>query len=154
MDEAPSVSSPSASLGRPPKTLRVFAIAAAAFVLLQTWPQLAPEVDNFGRPEPWGLTPFNVVSLVLSLIWRVIPLALVYDGLLRRSRFAWLLGLLLQLVIVGYGVLFVVANAHIRATLFDLWTIGFFNGLLPILGGGLLLVVLLLPSTRRWVSPE
>lgn len=103
--------------------------------------------DRFGRPEGIEFT----VAEVLSFIYAFLIVALVGYGLIRGLRFPWLIALVWQGLRGGFGVVNFVANDYPFDWFFGTNGIPLYGITIPIVTALVSFVLLLLPTTQRWV---
>ncbi|MGH2805897.1 MAG: hypothetical protein ACRDKT_01350 [Actinomycetota bacterium] len=94
----------------------------------------------------------TALRYLVDLANLVIVLGLIANGLWRRSRIAWLLAILWQVVSAGYGGVHVVSNGYGWAAVSNFTQVGFYEGALPLVVGATNIVLLLLHATRAWVT--
>lgn len=137
MTEEPAALTPEESVAsepadiqsEPPATLIVY--VALLFVSWLVFWIATP--DQPGQ-QAWVIVAQQLPGFVIAL--------LMADGLYRRSRFAWTIGIVLGLVAIALGVLNQASGGE--------WRNVFTGG--QVLSGALEVIVLLLPPTQRWVS--
>ena len=113
----------------PPATLIVY--VALLFVSWLVFWIAAP--DQPGQ-QAWVIVAQQLPGFVIAL--------LMADGLYRRSRFAWTIGIVLGLVAIALGVLNQGSGGQ--------WGNVFTGG--QVVSGALEVIVLLLPPTQRWMQ--
>jgi hypothetical protein len=91
-------------------------------------------------------------SYLVTYSMLAITLALIADGLWRRSRNVWALAILWLLIDAGYGALHIATNGYGWDAVTSLTQVGFYEGAVPMVVGAINLVLLLLPVTRAWVT--
>jgi hypothetical protein len=113
------------------------------------------DVITFLVPRPGNLSgvAFGVARL-FQLISPLLITALIVHGLLHRFRFVWAIAIALQLIKAGYGVINLVINDYPFRWILEVRQIPFYGGALPIAVGIVSLILLLLPTTQRWIGTD
>ena len=103
----------------------------------------------FRSQEPTGIE-FSIAEL-LHLVYALLIVALVGIGLLKGLRFAWVTALVWQTLRLGLGITIFAANGYAIDWLYSGGTIQLYGITIPIVTAVVSFVLLLLPTTRRWV---
>ena len=102
-----------------------------------------------GADEPEGA--IYTVAEVLGFIHRFLIVALMGHGLVRKLRFVWILAFVWQAVQAGFGIVNMVLNQYEASAYTTFSGIGFYGIVLPITVAVVSFVLLLLPTTQRWI---
>ena len=135
-----------ATTSRPPATVIAFVALVALLDLAQILASFRETLDFplDGRPS---LVFVNLFRFGFPLLF----LFVVAVGLWNRLRWVWVAALAWQVLIVTQGTFNIWINEYDASYITRFTQIGFWHGALPIAAGLLGLILLLWPSTRRWI---
>lgn len=102
--------------------------------------------DRFGDPED-----VEAIVTLLSFLQGFLVPVLVALGLIYRMRFAWVIALIWQAISGAFGILTFTLGSYGWNDVTSMSEAGFYGGALPIAIALISFVLLLLPSTQRWM---
>ena len=111
-----------------------------------------PDV-RFPGGEPEESLAFTMAD-VLSFVYGFLIVALISYGLLRSSRFVWIVAFVWQGLQAGFGLITFVLNDYELAAYTSFAGIPLYGIVMPFGVAVISFVLLLLPATQRWIRED
>ena len=142
----PEVRGHTATATARPAAVAIFIVLA---VIVHIARAFASDISSVGFPQerPLAVAAVNLFRFAFPTLF----LVAMGVGLWNRLRWVWIAAIAWQLLEVSQGAFNIWINEYGPSFIIRFTQIGFYHGALPIVAGVVGLILLLWPSTRRWM---